>query len=112
MEIITYVRERAITHIDKLGNRGRTKAGDVQVMHAGTGIVRAEYNHEPDVTRIFQIWIAPDTNRVGRPRPFPARLLANSRSSRLGVPRMRRLEGCRSIRMRPSWGSNLRWGRS
>ena len=51
MEIITYVREGAITHIDKLGNRGRTAAGDVQ--HAGTGIVHAEYNHEPDVTRIF-----------------------------------------------------------
>jgi quercetin 2,3-dioxygenase len=60
MEIITYVREGGITHIDKLGNRGRTEAGDVQVMHAGTGIVHAEYNHEPDVTRIFQIWIEPD----------------------------------------------------
>ena len=60
MEIITYVREGAITHIDKLGNRGRTEAGDVQVMHAGTGIVQAEYNHVPDVTHIFQIWIEPD----------------------------------------------------
>jgi len=37
MEIITYVREGAITHEDSLGNRGRTEAGDVQVMSAGTG---------------------------------------------------------------------------
>ena len=37
MEIITYVREGAITHRDNLGNEGRTEAGDVQVMHAGTG---------------------------------------------------------------------------
>ncbi len=60
MEIITYVREGAITHRDSLGNEGRTEAGDVQVMHAGTGIVHAEYNREPTPTRIFQIWILPD----------------------------------------------------
>ena len=46
MEIVTYVREGAITHRDSLGNEGRTEAGDVQVMHAGTGIVHAEYNLE------------------------------------------------------------------
>ncbi len=46
MEIITYVREGAITHQDNLGNKGRTEAGDVQVMSAGTGIRHAEYNLE------------------------------------------------------------------
>ena len=60
MEIITYVREGAITHKDNLGNEGRTEAGDVQIMSAGTGIVHAEYNLEPVTTRIFQIWIMPD----------------------------------------------------
>ena len=59
MEIITYVREGAITHHDSLGNVGRTEAGDVQVMSAGTGITHAEYNAEPGTTRIFQIWIIP-----------------------------------------------------
>lgn len=59
MEIITYVRKGAITHLDRLGNEGRTEAGDVQVMSAGTGIVHAEYNKEPDQTQIFQIWIEP-----------------------------------------------------
>jgi len=59
MEIITYVRKGAITHLDRLGNEGRTEAGDVQVMSAGTGIVHAEYNKEPDETQIFQIWIEP-----------------------------------------------------
>ena len=38
MEIITYVTEGAVTHQDSLGNKGRTEAGDVQVMSAGTGI--------------------------------------------------------------------------
>ncbi|MGB5851701.1 MAG: pirin family protein [Rhodanobacter sp.] len=74
MEIITYVREGAISHKDSLGNEGRTEAGDVQVMSAGSGITHAEYNVEPGTTRIFQIWIIPDTR--GQPpswgaRPFP-----------------------------------------
>jgi len=59
MEIITYVREGAITHQDSLGNIGRTEAGDVQVMSAGSGVRHSEYNREPGVTRIFQIWIEP-----------------------------------------------------
>ena len=74
MEIITYVREGAITHQDSLGNKGRTEAGDVQVMSAGTGIRHSEYNLEPVTTRIFQIWILP-TSRGEAPswgaRPFP-----------------------------------------
>ena len=74
MEIITYVREGAITHEDSLGNKGRTEAGDVQVMSAGTGIRHAEYNAEATLTRIFQIWIEP-TRRGEAPawgaKPFP-----------------------------------------
>jgi quercetin 2,3-dioxygenase len=64
MEIVTYIREGAITHRDNLGNEGRTEAGDVQVMHAGTGIVHAEYNREDTPTRLFQIWILPDRHGV------------------------------------------------
>ena len=52
MEIITYVRQGAITHQDSLGNKGRTEAGDVQVMSAGTGIRHSEYNLEPETTKI------------------------------------------------------------
>ena len=74
MEIITYVREGAITHEDSMGNRGRTAAGDVQVMSAGTGVRHAEYNREAETTRLFQIWIAP-RSKGGAPswgaKPFP-----------------------------------------
>ena len=74
MEIITYVREGAISHQDNLGNKGRTEAGDVQVMSAGTGIAHSEYNLEDETTKIFQIWIQP--NQAGLPpswgaKPFP-----------------------------------------
>jgi redox-sensitive bicupin YhaK (pirin superfamily) len=74
MEIVTYVREGAITHQDSLGNRGRTEAGDVQVMSAGTGIRHAEYNLEPGTTRLFQIWIVPSEHGIGPSwgaKPFP-----------------------------------------
>ncbi len=74
MEIITYVRDGAITHKDSLGNAGRTEAGDVQVMSAGTGVRHEEFNREQEVTRLFQIWILPDA-RGGAPSwgtmPFP-----------------------------------------
>jgi quercetin 2,3-dioxygenase len=74
MEIITYVREGAITHQDSLGNNGRTEAGDVQVMSAGSGIRHSEYNLEPTKTKIFQIWIEPN-KKGGQPtwgaKPFP-----------------------------------------
>jgi len=60
MEIITYVRTGAITHQDSMGNKGRTKAGDVQVMSAGTGVVHSEYNLEDEETTLFQIWVLTD----------------------------------------------------
>jgi redox-sensitive bicupin YhaK (pirin superfamily) len=74
MEIITYVREGAISHQDNQGNSGRTEAGDVQVMSAGSGIKHAEFNREATTTRIFQIWIMPN-EQGGEPtwgaKPFP-----------------------------------------
>jgi len=74
MEIITYVRHGAISHRDSEGNTGRTGAGDVQVMSAGSGITHSEYNREEEATQLFQIWIMPDS-RGGQPgwgtRPFP-----------------------------------------
>ncbi len=74
MEIITYVREGAITHQDSLGNKGRTEAGDVQVMSAGSGVRHSEYNLEPVRTTLFQIWIEPRQSG-GQPcwgaKPFP-----------------------------------------
>ena len=79
MEIITYVREGAITHQDSLGNKGRTEAGDVQVMSAGTGIRHSEYNLEPRRRR---------SSRSGssRPRRAASRPGAQSRFRRRIAP--------------------------
>ena len=74
MEIVTYVRTGAITHQDSLGNTGRTAAGDVQVMSAGTGVVHSEFNLEDEETTLFQIWVETD-ERGAQPgwgaMPFP-----------------------------------------
>jgi len=95
MEIVTFVRSGAITHKDSLGNTGRTAAGDVQVMSAGTGITHSEYNYEDEATTLFQIWIIPDER--GNPpswgqREFPRgdragrwEILASGNSQRDGA---------------------------
>lgn len=64
MEIITYVRSGAVLHRDSLGNEGRTSAGDLQVMSAGTGISHAEYADPHDETTLYQIWIFPNAKNV------------------------------------------------
>ena len=81
MEIITYVRSGAITHRDNLGNEGRTEAGDVQVMSAGSGIVHSEHNEEDVDTNLYQIWIetkeegvAPDWDAAKFPKTPGAEL--------------------------------------
>jgi quercetin 2,3-dioxygenase len=67
MEIVTYVRQGAVTHEDSTGNVGRTVAGDVQVMSAGTGINHSEYNRDEDPLKLFQIWLLP-RRPGGKPR--------------------------------------------
>ena len=67
MEIITYVRSGAITHHDSEGNEGRTEAGDVQVMSAGSGIMHSEHNKEFEDTTLYQIWIEPKERNI-KPR--------------------------------------------
>ena len=95
MEIVTYVRTGAITHQDSLGNKGRTGAGDVQVMSAGTGVMHAEYNLEDEATTLFQIWIETDKPRRAPgwgAKPFPK----DSRAGRFPVARQRRCGGWRA----------------
>ncbi|MEQ8227452.1 MAG: pirin family protein [Rhodospirillales bacterium] len=84
MEIITYVRRGAITHEDNLGNTGRTEAGDVQVMSAGTGIRHAEFNREDEPTTLFQIWIQPDRKGI-EPRWDARKFPKKSRGGKLDV---------------------------
>lgn len=91
MEIITYIRQGAITHRDNLGNEGRIEAGDVQVMSAGSGIVHSEYNMESAPALLYQIWIMPHTKGV-EPRWDSARFPKQERAGEL-VPLVSGREG-------------------
>lgn len=64
MEIISYIRSGAVTHQDSVGNKGITKAGEIQVMSAGTGIVHSEYNLSSEPLTLYQIWIESDQLNV------------------------------------------------
>ncbi len=84
MEIITYVRTGAITHEDSMGNKGRTTAGDVQIMSAGTGVRHSEFNLEDETTTIFQIWIEAD-QRGAKPAWGAKTFPKNDRSGQFSV---------------------------
>jgi len=61
MEIITYMLQGELRHEDSLGNSSVIKAGDVQCMTAGTGVVHSEVNASSvNAVRLLQIWIFPE----------------------------------------------------
>lgn len=74
MEIITYVLEGAITHRDSMGNSSVIRAGSIQKMSAGTGVMHSEHNRESAITtHMLQIWITP--NRLAVEPGYQERLI-------------------------------------
>jgi len=84
MEIITYVRKGVITHRDSLGNEGHTRAGDVQIMSAGKGILHEEWNEQDEPVEVFQIWILPEETG-GEPYWEAAKFPKGDRAGKLEV---------------------------
>ncbi|MDR3400128.1 MAG: pirin family protein [Pandoraea sp.] len=74
VEIVTFVRQGVLGHRDTLGSEGTIRAGDVQVMSAGTGIRHAEFNKGDVPLKLYQIWLQP-REAGGEPhwatQPFP-----------------------------------------
>lgn len=61
MEIITYMLQGQLQHQDSMGNGSVIKAGDVQCMSAGTGIMHSELNASvSDCVHLLQIWVMPE----------------------------------------------------
>jgi len=60
MEIITVMVEGQLNHRDSMGHSEALRAGEVQRMSAGTGIVHSEINGGDRSCRLLQIWILPD----------------------------------------------------
>lgn len=59
MEIVTLMLEGELTHRDSLGNTAKIKAGEVQKMSAGTGVIHAEKNLAGDPVHLYQLWFMP-----------------------------------------------------
>lgn len=59
MEIVTIILEGEIAHEDSIGNKETIKAGEVQRMTAGTGVMHSEYNNAMEPLKFYQIWITP-----------------------------------------------------
>ncbi|QLB17499.1 quercetin 2,3-dioxygenase [Mannheimia varigena] len=65
MEILTYVLNGRVAHEDSMGNKTEVKAGEFQIMSAGTGIFHSEVNPSSDETlHLYQIWIIPNQKDV------------------------------------------------
>ena len=69
MEIVTYVISGQLEHRDSMGNGSILKAGEVQAMTAGTGILHSEMNpSHTEPVHLYQTWIKPD--RKGLPPSY------------------------------------------
>jgi redox-sensitive bicupin YhaK (pirin superfamily) len=65
MEILTYVLEGALAHKDSMGNVETLRAGELQRMTAGSGIVHSEFNgSKTDPVHFLQIWLRPSEKRL------------------------------------------------
>lgn len=83
MEIISIPLEGELMHKDDMGNATVIKAGDVQVMSAGTGVMHSEYNNRPDKpVKFLQIWIFPNKKSV-EPRYDQITLDTSDRKNKL-----------------------------
>ena len=82
MEIVTYVLSGALQHRDSMGNTAVMKAGDVQRISAGTGILHSEFNYSPiEPVHLLQIWIMP--NRKGVKPNYAEKSYANAENGKL-----------------------------
>lgn len=83
MEIVSYIVDGELEHQDRLGNRHVNRAGEVQVMSAGRGIVHAEGNpSRTDSMRLLQLWLMP-RHRNNTPRWEQRPFTAADRQNRL-----------------------------
>ena len=65
MEIVTIPFTGALKHKDSTGGEGVIKAGDVQIMSAGSGVQHSEANASAtEPATLFQIWVFPKERNI------------------------------------------------
>lgn len=65
MEIVTIPFSGALQHKDSTGGQGMIKAGDIQIMSAGTGVQHSEANASAAApVTLFQVWLFPKEKNI------------------------------------------------
>ena len=65
MEIVTIPFSGALEHRDSTGGAGLIKAGDIQIMSAGTGVEHSEANASAtEPVTLFQVWVFPKVKNI------------------------------------------------
>ena len=83
MEIISIPLEGGLRHHDSMENTQYIKAGEVQIMSAGTGLTHSEYNgSESEVVNFLQIWVLPKETNI-EPHYDQTLFSSNERQGRL-----------------------------
>ncbi len=83
MEIISIPLVGELRHQDSMGNTQIIRAGEVQILSAGTGITHSEYNgSESEIVNFLQIWVLPE-DRDLEPRYDQKLFSADEREGRL-----------------------------
>ncbi|MGM0636026.1 MAG: pirin family protein [Bacteroidota bacterium] len=84
MEIVSIPLKGDLEHQDNMGNTSVIKAGEIQVMSAGTGVLHSEYNKNKDQeVNFLQIWIIPNQKDVA-PRYDQAKISLAATKNKLG----------------------------
>jgi quercetin 2,3-dioxygenase len=85
MEIVTIPFTGALQHKDSTGGNGVIKAGDIQIMSAGTGVQHSEFNASAtEPVTLFQVWIFPKVRNI-KPRYDQKTFDSNDRSNKWQV---------------------------
>lgn len=85
MEIVTIPLSGAVHHKDNTGGEGIIKAGDVQIMSAGSGVLHSEANaSDEDLLNLFQVWIFPKVKNI-KPRYDQRTFDVNERTNKWQV---------------------------
>lgn len=85
MEIVSMPFSGSLRHKDSMGNKYVIKAGEIQIMSAGTGLTHSEYNgSDTAAVNFLQIWVLPKVDNI-EPRYGQQALADENRENKLDL---------------------------
>ncbi len=85
MEIVSIPISGELRHQDSMGNTQHIRAGEVQIMSAGTGITHSEYNgSDSELVAFLQIWVLPKFQNI-EPRYGQQLFSCNDRKNKFQI---------------------------